>query len=394
MACCLCNDPKWVSVDTTYYFDMQLIEDLHWRLNNTSAIDTDALAEMIGLLESFQLVKDSIHKVLVSYHTRCVCVCPSCGHSTKPLVDDDQDMIIKYATQYYSGLTEEQWRVLNKLSNSISEMKTINNMVGMQSIKREFVRLLKFLASIDPEELKKNSHLMHMVITGPPGHGKTEIAKLLGNAFKKSGLLTSEKFVLATRADLIGMYCGHTAVQTTKMFDKARGGVIFIDEVYSLGNPEHGDVFTGECINTINQLLSERSDTLCIIAGYEDEISSSFFSYNPGLERRFPWRFNIKPYSEQDLVAIFHKKLKDIGYSADSDALLASDIKKDTFPNAGGDIANLVTNCMLSYYENLFMQGGRSRPINRADVVSGLIRYNENRKKEVVDPGPPFGMFS
>ena len=394
MACCLCNDPKWVSVDTTYYFDMQLIEDLHWRLNNTSAIDTDALAEMIGLLESFQLVKDSIHKVLVSYHTRCVCVCPSCGHSTKPLVDDDQDMIIKYATQYYSGLTEEQWRVLNKLSNSISEMKTINNMVGMQSIKREFVRLLKFLASIDPEELKKNSHLMHMVITGPPGHGKTEIAKLLGNAFKKSGLLTSEKFVLATRADLIGMYCGHTAVQTTKMFDKARGGVIFIDEVYSLGNPEHGDVFTGECINTINQLLSERSDTLCIIAGYEDEISSSFFSYNPGLERRFPWRFNIKPYSEQDLVAIFHKKLKDIGYSADADALLASDIKKDTFPNAGGDIANLVTNCMLSYYENLFMQGGRSRPINRADVVSGLIRYNENRKKEVVDPGPPFGMFS
>jgi SpoVK/Ycf46/Vps4 family AAA+-type ATPase len=309
----------------------------------------------------------------------------------------EHDNILEGVSHYYTGLSDEQCRVLDKLTNCIDEMLVIDQMIGMDEIKGEFVRLLKFLSTIEPGELKKNSFLMHMVIMGPPGHGKTEIAKLLGNALKKSGLLTSDKFVVATRADLIGKYCGHTARDTTAVFDRARGGVIFIDEVYALGNPEKQDVFTGECINTINQLLSERTDTLCIVAGYENEIDTCFFSYNPGLERRFPWRFNIKPYTEQDLVDIFHKKLKDTGQSAMPDALFPSDIKKhkELFSNAGGDIVNLVTNCMLSYYDNLFLQGPAGRPINRADVLGGMKRYIANRKTagRSIDSGPPSGMY-
>ena len=205
MTCCLCNELKWIAcINNTYYFDMLQIEDLHWRLGT----DLTTLTEMIGLLQSFQKVKDNIESVIMSYHKNCNHTCSLCGHTAKVTsTSSDHTSIIERATQYYSGLTDEQWSILSKLNNCTSEMQVIDGMIGMQGIKGEFVRLLKFLASIEPEELRKNSHLMHMVITGPPGHGKTEIAKLLGNAFKKSGLLTSDKFVLATRADLIGMYC-------------------------------------------------------------------------------------------------------------------------------------------------------------------------------------------
>jgi len=299
------------------------------------------------------------------------------------------------AVQYYSGLNDQQYGILNKLTICFNELVAIDEMIGMEEIKGEFVRLVKFLSSIDPKELRQNSFLMHIVIMGPPGHGKTEIARLLGNAFQKSGLLTSDKFVTAGRAELIGAYCGHTARETTKMFDKARGGVIFIDEVYSLGNTEKRDVFTGECIDTINKLLSERTDTLCMIAGYEEEIETRFFAYNKGLERRFPWRFRIKPYTEADLVEIFKKKINDIGHQIQNDALLPSDLKmhRHAFPNAGGDIVNLTTNTMLAYYDNCFLQGQTGRPINRLDVQNGLTRYLANRKPKP-DMTAPIGMYT
>jgi DNA replication protein DnaC len=391
MVCCLCNEGLWLSViDSVYYFDVALIENFHYHL--LKGIGSE-LTDMIDLVRLYRLTVEHITAVIKTAHGNCK-PCAACGH----VVASDSlqhESILQAAVDYYIGLNDQQSEIMSKLDNCYEEMIEINEMIGMTSIKKEFVSLIKFLATINPEELQKNSFLMHMVISGPPGHGKTEIAKLLGNAFRKSGILTSDKFVIATRANLIGKYCGHTAKETTAMFDRARGGVIFIDEVYSLGNPEKRDVFTGECINTINQLLSERTDTLCIIAGYEKEIAESFFSYNPGLERRFPWRFKIKQYSEVDLVNIFKKKVAAVGYELEPDALLESDIKahKDMFPNAGGDIVNLVTNCMLAYYDNSFLYPKLGRPINRCDVLSGLNRYIGNREVKVPDM-PPMHMYS
>lgn len=393
MTCCLCDEQAWLNsyMNTSYQFNVSLIETLHYHL---SVLDTNILTNMIDLVKSYVQTADHISGVIRGSHTKCL-FCSACGHF-RSVSTAHHDEILRAAIIYYTGLSDQQAHVLERLKGCINEMIAIDQMIGMVNIKQEFVRLLKFLATIDPNELKKNSFLMHMVIMGPPGHGKTEVAKLLGNAFKKSGLLSTDKFVIATRADLIGKYCGHTAKQTTEMFNKARGGVIFIDEVYALGNSERRDVFTGECINTINQLLSERSDTLCIIAGYEQEIAECFFSYNPGLERRFPWRFHIKPYTESDLIAIFHKKMADLGHKVDTDALLESDLEqhRDMFPNAGGDIVNLVTNCMLSYYDHAFMDGADGREVSRKDVLAGLQRYLSNRKVKEVDPGPPLHMYS
>ena len=182
------------------------------------------------------------------------------------------------------------------------------------------------------------------------------------------------------------------------MFDEARGGVIFIDEIYSLGNPEKKDVFTKECIDTINQLLSERTDTLCIIAGYEDDAEKSFFAYNKGLARRFPFNFVIKPYNEEQLVNIFIKLAKDDGWSVDTGALLGSDLKdKQLFDNAGGDMENLLVKSVMAHYENNFLAADpRSRVLSRTDIEKGITAYKQNKKVKKDDAlaPPPPGMYS
>lgn len=393
MNCCFCNHLAWSTEPDTYPIDPFKVEYLHFLLNNIGA----NLSDMIVLAKAYNDAVDSVKDTIEKIHNSCK-RCLHCNSTINVTVVPDtvKSQIITHATQYYLGLTDHQYNVIRKIGGCYREMIAIDTMIGMEEIKHEFVRLLKFLATIEAPMLARNSFLMHMVISGPPGHGKTEIAKLLGNAFRKSGLLSEDKFVIATRADLIGAYCGHTAKNTTAMFDKARGGVIFIDEVYSLGNPEKRDVFTGECINTINQLLSERSDTLCIIAGYEKEIAESFFSYNPGLERRFPWRFKIKEYTEQHLVDIFYKKMADMSYTVQPGALLDSDIKKfrPMFANAGGDIVNLASNCILAYHDNNFLMAVSDRPVSRPDILAGLERYVMNRKVPPVDPGPPPHMYS
>ena len=118
--------------------------------------------------------------------------------------------------------------------------------------------------------------------------------------------LENDNFITATRSDLVAKYLGQTADKTQKVIDSALGGVLFIDEAYSLGNQEQRDSFSKECIDTINENLTEKkTDFICIIAGYKDEIESCFFSYNSGLERRFPVRFTIEEYKPEELYLIF-----------------------------------------------------------------------------------------
>lgn len=112
------------------------------------------------------------------------------------------------------------------------------------------------------------------------------------------------------RSDLIGKYLGHTAKLTQEVFDNSKGGILFIDEAYSLGNPEQRDSFSKECIDTINQNLTENKDTVVFIAGYKEQLNESFFSYNPGLNRRFKMRLTVDKYNAEDLRQIFIKKLK------------------------------------------------------------------------------------
>jgi SpoVK/Ycf46/Vps4 family AAA+-type ATPase len=375
------------------------------------------LPEIIAVIQSYIAAKDKIINTITEQHkTRC----PKLKLKKRKAIEMEEeeeeeseiDLLVKILTynnkrkspsvQKWTEaickgmvLTDYQYKALERLSGALPEIVAINNMVGMEQIKLQFMSLLKFLTNVDKD--RDNSFLMHMVVSGPPGHGKTAIAQLLGKAFKQSGLLKNDVFITARRADLIGAYCGHTAKNTTAMFNKARGGVIFIDEVYSLGNKDKSDVFTKECIDTINQLLSERTDTLCIVAGYDKEIHESFFSYNKGLERRFPWRFIINEYGPKELLAIFQKLVLEMDWKIEKDAILESDFKKELFLNAGGDVANLITNCIIAHYHFNFLAMEPKMELCRDDIEKGLKEFEDNKgrskeKDKDRDPPPP-GMY-
>ena len=142
-----------------------------------------------------------------------------------------QDIIeLKNIAKVHDYLKNKKFENIYKLIPSLEEL---NKMIGMQKIKTQVFQMICYFV----HELNNPEELNHIVITGPPGVGKTTLAKLLGNIYKNLGFLKNNVFLKARRSDLIGQYCGHTAVKTQKVIDKAEGGVLFIDEVYSLGNP-------------------------------------------------------------------------------------------------------------------------------------------------------------
>jgi SpoVK/Ycf46/Vps4 family AAA+-type ATPase len=221
----------------------------------------------------------------------------------------------------------------------LTPLRELNEMVGLGKLKERIFELICYYVTNPKTEPS------HMVLTGPPGVGKTRISKILGRIFCSLDILENDTFVEVTRTDLIGQYLGSTAIKTQEMINKAIGGVLFIDEAYSLGNcasSSHSDSFSKECVDTITQnLLTKRF--LCIIAGYKESIDSCFLRVNPGLERRFPIRLEIPGYSASELFEIFklyvHKNLPEWSLSPE---ITIGIFEKHKFENFAGDIENLV----------------------------------------------------
>jgi len=215
---------------------------------------------------------------------------------------------------------------LQNLHNIREHLEELTKIVGMQSLKKNIVeQILYFVQEFHKKDnnskpnsnlLIKNQDFLHTILCGPPGTGKTEIAKLIGKMYSKLGILSKGTFKKVTRSDLVAGYLGQTAIKTKEVIEESLGGVLFIDEAYSLGNSEKRDSFSKECIDTLCEAMSDHKDNLMvIIAGYEEEIRDCLFSYNQGLESRFTWRFQTDEYSAEELYLIFLKKVKDIGWS-------------------------------------------------------------------------------
>ena len=152
---------------------------------------------------------------------------------------------------------------------------------------------------------------MHMCLKGNPGTGKTEIARLLAQILKEEGVLSSGKFDEAGRADLVGQFVGHTAPKVRKKFKEAMGGVLFIDEAYSLDDGNSKGSFGDEAINTIVQEMdNRREDIIVIFAGYPDEMKN-FIDRNPGMSSRIAHRIHFEDYSVDELCEITRFQVAD-----------------------------------------------------------------------------------
>jgi len=261
-------------------------------------------------------------------------------------------------------------------------------MIGMKELKNSIIEQIIYFIQGLHKNTNSSGDFMHTVIYGPPGTGKTEIAKIMGKIYSKIGLLNKGTFKKVTRNDLIAGYLGQTALKTKDVIKECLGGVLFIDEAYSLGNTDSKDIFSKECIDVLCESLSDNKENLMvIIAGYENELNDCFFSCNQGLDSRFVWRFKTDDYKPEDLYNIFLKKVSDIGWGLQEDSGINIDwFKKnmDCFKFYGRDIETLLSKTKIAHSKRVFCKSeDEKKKINIKDIDKGLETFlkNENVKK-------------
>jgi len=278
------------------------------------------------------------------------------------------------------------------LENLRDPLINLANLIGMESIKKNiFNQLIFFLQNIEPQF----PHMLHTCIEGPPGCGKTELANILAQIYANLGIIEKPKVVVARRSDLVAGYLGQTAQKTQDVIDSAKGGVLLIDEAYSLGNEEKKDSFAKECIDTLNQNLTEgKGDFICIIAGYKEDLEKSFFGFNSGLERRFPYRFSIEGYTGEQLCQIYKSILGKNDWAFNDEEIEKIEKffveNKDKFKFNGGDLENLVHFSKLAYAKNRIFNSQNDKKINLKDIEVALQMFISNKKYEKQQNIPQF----
>lgn len=215
--------------------------------------------------------------------------------------------------------------VLSRSRNSLEEIEAVNKeldeIVGLDEVKNYIRSLQAHIAMNEKRKqqgLKTASVSMHMIFTGNPGTGKTTIARLLSRYMKAIGALSVGQLVEVTRADLVAQYVGQTAPLTMSVIKSAMGGVLFIDEAYSLYRGKD-DSFGLEAIDTLVKAMEDNRDNLIVIlAGYKKEMAS-FLEANSGLKSRFPNVVNFPDYTGEELVRIADIQAKSKGYVIDEE---------------------------------------------------------------------------
>lgn len=222
-------------------------------------------------------------------------------------------------------------------------MAELDGLIGLQGVK-QLVREVQAFAAIGMRRaaagLVSQATGLHMVFTGNPGTGKTTVARLLSRLFREMGLLRQGQMVEAERADLVGEYIGHTAQKTRETIGRAIGGVLFVDEAYSLARGGEKD-FGKESIDCLVRAMEEhRGELLIILAGYPVEMDW-FLNQNPGLRSRFPVQIAFEDYGPAELQAIALSMWRERQYELSPDAQTALGwlLEDEGWP-AGGECGN------------------------------------------------------
>ncbi len=195
----------------------------------------------------------------------------------------------------------------------------LDAMVGLEPVKslvRQITNMQKVARVRRRNGLNAVAPSPHLVFTGNPGTGKTTVARHIGRIYKQLGLLSSGHVVEVDRGQLVGGYIGQTAIKTREALDSAKGGVLFIDEAYSLAR-DHANDYGHEAIETIMAYMeNNRGQIVVVVAGYPDEMKT-FMAMNPGLASRFDYTLQFPDYSHDELAQIFERLANEFDYVLD-----------------------------------------------------------------------------
>ena len=193
----------------------------------------------------------------------------------------------------------------------------LNILIGLENVKTKVNDLIAYQKV---QKLRRDNNLysskntLHLAFTGNPGTGKTTVARIVGRIYKQIGLLSKGHFVEVSRTDLIAGYQGQTALKVKNVIEKAKGGVLFIDEAYSITENDHTDSYGRECLTELTKALEDyRDDLVVIVAGYTEPMNA-FFESNPGLKSRFNTFIQFEDYSAEELYEILIMMCKNNDY--------------------------------------------------------------------------------
>lgn len=271
-----------------------------------------------------------------------------------------KDSLVRYygairVSEIYNGAQcadhEEDKRTFEDL------MEELNGLVGLAQVKSKVNDLVAFQKV---QKLRRENGLhtlkntLHLAFTGNPGTGKTTVARIVGRLYKQIGLLSKGHFIEVSRTDLIAGYQGQTALKVKSVIEKAKGGVLFIDEAYSITENERTDSYGRECLTELTKALEDyRDDLVVIVAGYTAPMKV-FFESNPGLKSRFNTFIEFDDYSADELNSILVKMCQSGEYDLSADAADAVSEKfKDVIANKTEQFAN--GRYARNLYENLVM---------------------------------------
>ena len=301
----------------------------------------------------------------------------------------DEDKIF----ELYSDLMEYDYQgfmyknIDNLLIPNKSE-KELNKLIGLENVKLDIKKLKAYLLA-NKENNKLN---INMVFYGNPGTGKTEVARLIAGILHENKILPSNKMIEVSRADLVAGYVGQTAIKTQTVFENALGGVLFIDEAYSLLNENSQNFDYGkECVDTLIKLMEDFRGEICVIfAGYKKPMDKLLES-NPGFESRIQFKINFENYSRNELKQIALKMLKNNSYEASDEVIeKVLDIvelsrTKPNFANAR-EVRNVLDKLIMC--QNLRVLDSKNKEIGLVDVNKYmqdekiiLTTKNENKVK-------------
>ncbi|TGE31257.1 AAA family ATPase [Desulfosporosinus sp. Sb-LF] len=254
----------------------------------------------------------------------------------------------------------------DKLAEILDELEAFIGLVTVKLLIRELLAFVEIQKRRTREKLIAEPMVLHMIFRGNPGTGKTTVARLVGRLFKELGVLQKGHVIECERADLVGEYIGHTAQKTREQLKKALGGVLFIDEAYSLARGGEKD-FGKEAIDALVKAMEDNKENLVLIlAGYRQEMEW-FLQSNPGLRSRFPIHIDFPDYTLDELLSIGNSMLKSRQYELTPEGMeaLRSHLQSllNSQPYAGNArlVRNLVEKTVRRQAVRLFQKSSSSR---------------------------------
>lgn len=254
-----------------------------------------------------------------------------------------------------------------------SVLEELNSLVGLTKVKELIFEIYAFAEVQKRRErlgLSTQKTVLHMIFKGNPGTGKTTIARIIGKLLHEAGLLEKGHVVEVERADLVGEYIGHTAQKTKEQIRKAQGGILFIDEAYSLCRGGDKD-FGKECIDCIVKGMEDHAkETVFILAGYPTEMEY-FVRSNPGLRSRFPIHLDFPDYSLQELMKIADLMLKQRDYRLSMESrttlqeIISRQMRTESVPSNARMVRNIIERSMRRQAVRLI----RANSFTRQDLI-------------------------